>query len=150
MHRTSVLLPDPLGPMTTKMSPGSTVKLRSRWMTRSPYVRSRPWTSMRGRTAVAISEAEFMSASQMEQVEEDRHHRIRDDDEHDPGDDRRRRGRAHRRRGAPGLHSTETARDRHEHAEHRRLDESCREVVQRDGLEAALVILQAAEVQQAD
>src|SRR3989441_7307695 len=150
MCRSSVLLPDPLGPMITKISPGSTAKLRSRWMTRSPYIMSRSRTSMRGRIPVATSAVAVMSASKMEQVEEDRHHRIRDDDEHDPGDDRRRRGRAHRRRGAPGLHSTETARDRHEHAEHRRLDESCREVVQRDGLEAALVILQAAEVQQAD
>src|SRR3989441_2422377 len=121
MCRSSVLLPDPLGPMITKMSPGSTAKLRSRWMTRSPYIMSRSRTSMRGRAAVAMAEVAVMPASQVEQVEEDRHHRIRDDDEHDPGDDRRRRGGAHRRRGAPGLHAAQTARHRHEHAEHRRL-----------------------------
>src|SRR6266436_6720137 len=134
MCRRSVLLPDPLGPMITKMSSGSTAKLRSRWMTRSPYIMSRSRTSMRDLIPVATSTMAIVPASQMEEVEEDGHHRVRDDDEHDPGD---------RRRGTPGLHSARTARDRHEHAEHRGLDESRREVVQRDGPEAALVVLQA-------
>src|SRR6266446_34 len=114
MCRSSVLLPDPLGPMMTKMSSGSTAKLRSRWMTRSPYIMSRSRSSMRGRIPVATSAVAIMSASKMEQVEEDCHHRIRDDDQHDPCDDRRRSGGADRRRGAPGLHSAETARDGHE------------------------------------
>src|SRR5437016_2469702 len=137
MCRRSVLLPDPLGPMITKMSSGSTAKLRSRWMTRSPYIMSRSRTSMRDLIPVATSTVAIVPASQMEEVEEDGHHRVRDDDEHDPGDHRRRRGGAHRRRGSPGLHSAQAARDRHEHAEHRGLDESRREVVQRDGPEAS-------------
>src|SRR6266852_636247 len=103
MCRRSVLLPDPLGPMITKMSSGSTAKLRLRWMTRSPYIMSRSRTSMRDRIAVAISTMAIVPASQMEDVEENGHRGVRDDDEHDPGDDRRRGGGAHRRRGAPGL-----------------------------------------------
>src|SRR5260370_40239451 len=104
--------------MMTKMASGSTAKLRSRWMTRSPYIMSRARTSMRDRIPVATSTVAIVPASQMEDVEEDGHQRVRDDDEHDPGDHRRRRGGAHRRRGAPGLHSAQTARDPPERAAH--------------------------------
>src|SRR5215813_5265301 len=122
--RNSVLLPEPLPPMMTKISAGLTTKLTLRWIRKPPYAMSRLATSMRGRVLAAELGADgaIIVASQPEHVEDDAQEAIGDDDQHDRGDHGGGRGQSHRRGTSTGLHPAQASGHGNQDPEHRRAD----------------------------
>src|SRR5215813_11929065 len=150
--RNSVLLPEPLPPMMTKISAGLTTKLTFFWITKPPYAMSRLATSMRGRAVWAELWAggAIIAASLPEYVEDDTQQAVGDDDEHDRGDHRRGRGQSHRRGAPTGLHPAKASRHGDQDPEHRRTDESHAEVARRDHVNDPDDVRRDREVQHRD
>src|SRR5215472_8543701 len=124
MWLSRVLLPHPLPPMITKISPRSIVKERSCWMTKLPYAIVRSATAIRGSGVVGL---------EVEDIQDHGKNAVDDDDEDDRRDHRGRR-REPNRGGAPArLHASEAADERDEDAEHAALDHTDEKVRQVHG-----------------
>src|SRR5262245_16430568 len=136
-----VLFPQPLPPMMTKIWPRSTVKVRSRWMTKLPYAMVRSWTVMRGTGAGGLD---------VEGIEDDREEAVEDDEEDDGGDHRGGGGEPDRGRAPPGLHAAEAAGEGHHHPEHHALADPDGEVGDIDRGPRLLEVLGGAEPEHAD
>src|SRR5919107_366355 len=112
-----VLLPQPLAPMMTKMSPDGTWKLTSRCTTKPLKAMVRPSTVILGS---AISDAQ--------NIGHDGEDRVDNDDEHDRGDHGRSRRHPDRLRAPARLHAAKRPGISHEHAEDRALAEADPEI----------------------
>src|SRR5512138_1969828 len=115
MWRRRVLFPQPLSPMTTKISPRRTRKLMPRWTTTSPKAMVRSRTSTwAAATAVAL---------ETEDIEQHREDGVHHDHGHDPHDDRLRGGLSHRGRAPPAPDPVIAAGERHDCSEGNSLEE---------------------------
>src|SRR5512138_1468272 len=124
--RSSVLLPLPLPPMMTKMSPSSTVKLRSLITTSLPYAIVRSRTVILGRRPAGSTRG-----SDPEDICTISDHGGRHDDADDPGDHGGGGGLPHGR-GAPSArdaaHAAGQGHDDAEHGAHEEPEEQVRNV----------------------
>src|SRR4051794_32551628 len=117
-----VLLPQPLAPMITKMSPVGTLKLTWRCTTKPSKAMVRPST--------VILDSAISDTHEIRHNGEDR---IDHDDEDDGGDHSRRSRHTDRFGAATGLHAPQRAGIGNQHSEHHALAEADPEIDHPDG-----------------
>src|SRR5262245_1442998 len=130
----SVLLPEPLPPITTKTSADRTVKWRFLWITKPPYAISRSTTSIRGGASGAegAGRSAAMARSEPEHEEDDAQDAVRDDGEYDRRDDCGRGSQSDGCGAPPALHTAQTPGHGDQDAEDHGSDEPHGEIGDRD------------------